>query len=154
MDSTKNIYIPRDYSQGMNIRFQNKFPDQLEGRVSCILFLCFVQAYSSISIQISSEVFVKFIDSLNSLYEDAERTSGRTCCSGGGGFEKASVLLVAILALIRVSVFPYTVSSARISLYWKEKRWNIQVARFARWWSIGVWTSSDWNHHPTTAYTL
>jgi len=57
----KKVFIQRDYSQGTAVRFQRQLPQDLEGHLE-------------------RELFEHFIDTLNSIYLEAEKMNYRTCC--------------------------------------------------------------------------
>ncbi|CAG2102640.1 unnamed protein product, partial [Medioppia subpectinata] len=59
--NVKKVFIQRDYSEGTDIKFQMKFPQELEE-------------------YIDRQSFEHLIDTLNTIYSDAETMSGRTCC--------------------------------------------------------------------------
>jgi hypothetical protein len=53
------VFIQRDYSEGVGVKFETKLPTELQGKIS------------------SSE-FADVIERINSIYDDAERLSART----------------------------------------------------------------------------
>uniref|UniRef100_H2YYU1 Ras modification protein ERF4 n=1 Tax=Ciona savignyi TaxID=51511 RepID=H2YYU1_CIOSA len=57
----KRIYIQRDYSNGMAVRFQTRFPNELDGKIS-------------------PEAFAHTISVLNEKYQEAEQMSCSTYC--------------------------------------------------------------------------
>lgn len=59
----RKVFIQRDYSEGTNVKFQTKFPPELES---------FIERH----------LFEETINTLNSIYAEAEKTSGRTFCEG------------------------------------------------------------------------
>ncbi|CAG2169731.1 unnamed protein product [Oppiella nova] len=59
--TVKKVFIQRDYSDGTDVKFQMKFPQELEE-------------------YIDRQSFEQLIDTLNTIYSDAETMNGRTCC--------------------------------------------------------------------------
>lgn len=59
----RKIFIQRDYSEGTSVRFQNKFPEELEG-------------------YIERQHFDYLITTLNSYYDKAEAANLSTFCEG------------------------------------------------------------------------
>ncbi|CAF1087708.1 unnamed protein product [Didymodactylos carnosus] len=63
--STK-VFIQRDYSNGTAVRFQERFPIELEGRID-------------------QNIFVHILEEINKIYDDAEQLSFKTfmenCCA-------------------------------------------------------------------------
>ncbi|RWS14503.1 golgin subfamily A member 7-like protein [Dinothrombium tinctorium] len=57
----KKIFIQRDYSEGSGVKFLSKFPSELEGLID-------------------RQHFEYLINTLNSIYADAERMSTQTFC--------------------------------------------------------------------------
>ncbi|KAI1280712.1 Golgin subfamily A member 7 [Halotydeus destructor] len=62
----KRIYLQRDYTEGTSVRFQNIFPQELIG-------------------QIETDKFLYTVNTINSIFRDAEKMSARTfvesCCA-------------------------------------------------------------------------
>ncbi|XP_054167422.1 golgin subfamily A member 7-like [Oppia nitens] len=58
--NVRKVFIQRDYGEGTDVRFQKKFPQELEE-------------------YIDRQSFEYLIDTLNSIYADAETMSGRIC---------------------------------------------------------------------------
>ncbi|UYV60387.1 GOLGA7 [Cordylochernes scorpioides] len=59
----RKVFIQRDYSEGTNVKFQLKFPPELEGLVE-------------------KQCFEDTITTMNNIYAEAEKVSGRTYCEG------------------------------------------------------------------------
>nr|CAB3250223.1 golgin subfamily A member 7 [Phallusia mammillata] len=59
----KRIFIQRDFSNGLNVRFQTKFPPELDNKIE-------------------REVFENTIVTLNQMYADAERVNAAAYCEG------------------------------------------------------------------------
>lgn len=55
------VFIQRDYSEGTSVKFQTKFPQELEGLIE-------------------RHVFDQTVTTINSIYSDAERMDGKTFC--------------------------------------------------------------------------
>lgn len=73
--SCAKVFIQRDYSEGVGVKFETKLPTELQGKIS------------------SSE-FTDVIERINAIYEDAERLSARTY------LENCLACLTAYLVLI------------------------------------------------------
>ncbi|XP_076363765.1 golgin subfamily A member 7-like isoform X2 [Tachypleus tridentatus] len=61
--SCRKVFIQRDYSEGTNVKFQTKFPQELEGLID-------------------KQTFEHTLTTLNAIYAEAEKLSGRTICEG------------------------------------------------------------------------
>ncbi|XP_076367326.1 golgin subfamily A member 7-like isoform X3 [Tachypleus tridentatus] len=61
--SCRKVFVQRDYSEGTNVKFQTKFPQELDGLID-------------------KQTFEHMITTLNSIYAEAEKMSGRTVCEG------------------------------------------------------------------------
>nr|CAG4641350.1 EOG090X0IRX [Eulimnadia texana] len=59
----QKVFVQRDYSEGTSVRFQNKFPAELEGKID-------------------REKFEYTINTMNEVYAEAERMSCSSCCEG------------------------------------------------------------------------
>lgn len=59
----RKVFVQRDYSEGTNVKFQTKFPQKLEGLID-------------------RQSFELTINTLNNIYAEAEKISGRTYCEG------------------------------------------------------------------------
>lgn len=57
------VFIQRDYSEGTSVKFQTKFPQELEGLIE-------------------RHVFDQTVATINSIYSDAEKMNGKTFCEG------------------------------------------------------------------------
>ncbi|KAK4002970.1 golgin subfamily A member 7 [Daphnia magna] len=60
---TQKVFIQRDYSEGTQVRFQPKFPSELEGKIE-------------------REKFEYTLNTLNEVYAEAEKMSCSSCCEG------------------------------------------------------------------------
>ncbi|KAA0184035.1 hypothetical protein HAZT_HAZT011022 [Hyalella azteca] len=61
------VFIQRDYSEGTSVKFQTKFPQELNGKVF------FIWA-------IEPSIFEQMLNTVNSMYAEAEQMScGRYC---------------------------------------------------------------------------
>nr|CAG4636663.1 EOG090X0IRX [Eubosmina coregoni]SVE70177.1 EOG090X0IRX [Eubosmina coregoni] len=60
---TQKVFIQRDYSEGTQVRFQAKFPTELEGKIE-------------------REKFEYTLNTLNEVYTEAEKMSCSSCCEG------------------------------------------------------------------------
>jgi len=63
LNSYQKVFIQRDYSDGTNVKFQTKFPQDLEGKID-------------------RPSFDLLVNTLNSVYAEAEKMSSRTYCEG------------------------------------------------------------------------
>lgn len=59
----RKIFVQRDYSEGTSVKFQTKFPQELEGLIS-------------------RQCFEHTINTLNTIYVEAEKVSSQTYCEG------------------------------------------------------------------------
>uniref|UniRef100_A0A131XDI5 Ras modification protein ERF4 n=1 Tax=Hyalomma excavatum TaxID=257692 RepID=A0A131XDI5_9ACAR len=57
------VFIQRDYSEGTSVKFQTKFPQELDGLIE-------------------RHMFDQMVTTINSIYSEAERMSGKTFCEG------------------------------------------------------------------------
>lgn len=57
------VFIQRDYQEGTNVKFQSKFPSELEDKID-------------------RASFEHLINTLNTIYAEAEKISGKTYCEG------------------------------------------------------------------------
>lgn len=73
--SCAKVFIQRDYSEGVGVKFETKLPTELQGKIS-------------------STEFTDVIERINAIYEDAERLSARTY------LENCLACLTAYLVLI------------------------------------------------------
>lgn len=62
-EKVQKVFIQRDYSEGTNVKFQTKFPPELEGLID-------------------RNLFEQTINTLNRIYAEAEKTSSTTFCEG------------------------------------------------------------------------
>jgi len=62
-NSCKKIFVQRDYSEGTGVRFQTRFPADLEGRIS-------------------EEQFLFTVNMMNKMYAEAEKANCSTFCEG------------------------------------------------------------------------
>lgn len=60
-EKVQKIFIQRDYSEGTNVKFQTKFPAELDGLID-------------------RHLFEQTINTLNRIYAEAEKTSATTFC--------------------------------------------------------------------------
>ena len=72
--SCAKVFIQRDYSEGVGVKFDTKLPAELQGKID-------------------PAEFEQVIERINSIYGDAERLSARTC------FENCCACLTAYLLL-------------------------------------------------------
>lgn len=73
--SCAKVFIQRDYSEGVGVKFDSKLPSDLQGKID-------------------ANEFENVIERINSIYAEAERLSARTC------FENCFACLTAYLILI------------------------------------------------------
>ncbi len=88
------VFVQRDYNDGTAVKFQSKFPPELEGKVSicCSMkkpvwfnvnyycFLSYKKLFIVTFIQVDKSEFEKTIGQLNEMYAEAEALSSRTYC--------------------------------------------------------------------------
>lgn len=73
--SCAKVFIQRDYSDGVGVRFESKLPDDLKGKID-------------------PNEFESVIERVNEIYGEAEKLSARTC------FENCCACLTAYLILL------------------------------------------------------
>jgi hypothetical protein len=75
------VFVHRDYSEGTSVRFQTKFPQELDGKVSALSSApSFRLAYLFLCFQLDRAAFEHTMTELNNMYASAESLSGRTYC--------------------------------------------------------------------------
>eukprot|EP00918_Siedleckia_nematoides_P095897 GHVU01210445.1.p2 GENE.GHVU01210445.1~~GHVU01210445.1.p2 ORF type:complete len:144 (+),score=17.60 GHVU01210445.1:33-464(+) len=74
------VFIQRDYSEGTSVKFQTKFPQELEGKIE-------------------RQAFEYTVNQLNGMYVEAESLSGRTYC------ESCFACLTAYLAYLCMETY-------------------------------------------------
>lgn len=70
VDTCHKIYVDRDYSLGLEVRFQRNFPPLLEGLVSV-----YFKKWNLFFVQIEQEDWYYTVDTINKLFELAESVS-------------------------------------------------------------------------------
>jgi hypothetical protein len=78
------LFIQRDYSEGTAVKFQERFPSELEGKVKKFLF-CFVFCILFNLLKIDRRKFIDILHNINLIYAEAETLSCKTfmenCCA-------------------------------------------------------------------------
>lgn len=69
LNKRKSLFIARDYSKGLGVRFDRNYPPQLHGFVCLIIVTCF----KHFSFEISEEEWSSTIDKVNEIFEEAEK---------------------------------------------------------------------------------
>lgn len=75
------VFIQRDYSEGTVVKFQTRFPQELEGRVS-VLSHEISRSTIPLLLQLDPQAFEHTINRLNSYFAEAEKASCSTYCEG------------------------------------------------------------------------
>lgn len=91
----KKVFIQRDYSQGTGVKYQTAFPPELEG-------------------YIEQETFAYLINTLNYIYDEGERMSGRAFC------ESCCACLSAYLLYLCMESF-YDKCARKVSTFVEEQ---------------------------------
>ncbi len=73
--SCVKVFIQRDYSEGVGVKFESKLPNELQGKIE-------------------AAEFEDVIDRINAVYAEAEQLSAKTC------FENCLACMTAYLILI------------------------------------------------------
>ncbi|XP_041368206.1 golgin subfamily A member 7-like isoform X2 [Gigantopelta aegis] len=97
------VFLHRDYIDGTGIKFQNKFPSELEGKIE-------------------RNQFEQTINTLNQMYVEAETLGGRTYC------ESCFACLTAYLAYLCMDTY-YEKCLKKINRYIEEENKNVFVPR-------------------------
>ncbi|KAH3788995.1 golgin subfamily A member 7-like [Dreissena polymorpha] len=97
------VFIQRDYSNGTQLSFLNKYPHELEGKVD-------------------AQTFQTTVSKLNSMYEEAETLSGMTYC------ESCLACLTAYLSYICMKTH-YEKMLQKVSVYINEQNQNVYIPR-------------------------
>ncbi|KAL8560274.1 hypothetical protein ACOMHN_006005 [Nucella lapillus] len=95
------VFIQRDFSDGTAVRFQNKFPQELEGKVD-------------------RATLERTINTINEIYLEAESLSGRTYC------ESCFACLTAYLAYVCMDTY-YEKCLKRVARYIDEQNKTLYV---------------------------
>ena len=80
------LFIQRDYTEGTTVKFQERFPRELEGKVKNFLFVILDEFPSFLSLsQIDPSKFVDILQHINRIFAKAESISCRAftenCCA-------------------------------------------------------------------------
>lgn len=97
------VFIQRDYSEGTNVKFQTKFPTELEDRVD-------------------KATFEETISKLNSYYAEAEKATAATCC------ESCFACLTAYLAYLCMET-QYEKLLKRIARYIDKQNKDVYIPK-------------------------
>ncbi|XP_025096505.1 golgin subfamily A member 7-like isoform X1 [Pomacea canaliculata] len=95
------VFIHRDFSDGTGVRFQNKFPQELEGKID-------------------RATLERTINTINEIYGEAEALSGRTYC------ESCFACLTAYMAYLCMDTY-YEKCLKRIARYVDEQNKTVYV---------------------------
>lgn len=95
------VFIQRDFSDGTAVRFQNKFPQELEGKIDRV-------------------TLERTINTINEIYLEAESLSGRTYC------ESCFACLTAYLAYLCMDTY-YEKCLKRVAQYIDEQNKTVYV---------------------------
>lgn len=85
---TQKVFIQRDYSEGTLVKFQTKFPSELEGKVKrsaslVFLFLkLFLTNIAFACLKVEREKLEYTLNTLNEVYAEAEKMSCSSYCEG------------------------------------------------------------------------
>ncbi|XP_052772904.1 golgin subfamily A member 7-like [Mya arenaria] len=97
------VFVQRDYTNGTQLAFTTKFPQELEGKIDV-------------------QTFQKTVTKLNAMYEEAETLSGKTYC------ESCLACLTAYLSYICISTH-YEQMLKKIRAYVNEQNQNVYQPR-------------------------
>jgi len=80
---THKVFIQRDYSEGTQVRFQTKFPSELEGKVRMRPWCVTVATYWWIIwLKVERDKLEYTINTLNEVYSEGEKMNCSSCCEG------------------------------------------------------------------------
>ncbi|KAK3585459.1 hypothetical protein CHS0354_003306 [Potamilus streckersoni] len=97
------VFIQRDYSEGTTVHFQEKFPQELEGKIEF-------------------ENFITTIRKLNDMYSEAESLNSRTYC------ESCFACMTAYLSYICMNTH-YEIMLKKIKRYIEDQNHTVYVPR-------------------------
>ncbi|XP_074642253.1 golgin subfamily A member 7B-like isoform X2 [Tubulanus polymorphus] len=97
------VFIQRDFSEGTQVRFQNKLPPELEGKIE-------------------RAAFEYTMSQLNAMFEDAEKLSSRTYC------ESCLACMTAYLSYLCMDTY-YEKCLKKISRFTQEQNNTVYVPR-------------------------
>lgn len=98
------VFIQRDYTDGTPVKFQTKFPVELEGKIDAI-------------------AFQETVSTINNMYNEAESLGGRTYC------ESCFACLTAYLSYLCMDTHYEKVCLKKIGRYIEDQNQNIYVPR-------------------------
>lgn len=102
-EKIQKVFIQRDYTDGTNVRFQTKFPTELEGLID-------------------RHLFEQTINTLNRIYAEAEKTSTTTFCESCLGCLTSYVIYLCIET-------HYKKCLKRISAYLEDQNETVYLPR-------------------------
>ena len=117
--SCAKVFIQRDYSEGVGVKFDTKLPAELQGKID-------------------PAEFEQVIERINGIYADAERLSARTC------FENCCACLTAYLLLACMPTSYEKVSGTNKKIYAKKIKFLISKKYFKQECQKGVWSNHIW----------
>ncbi|XP_005092693.1 golgin subfamily A member 7 [Aplysia californica] len=97
------VFIQRDFSEGIPVKFQTRYPPELEGRVD-------------------RATYESTINTINEMFAEAESTGSRTYC------ESCFACLTAYLALMCMDTF-YEKTLKKVRRYLEEQNQRIYMSR-------------------------
>ncbi|RUS82784.1 hypothetical protein EGW08_009448 [Elysia chlorotica] len=97
------VFIQRDFSDGIAVKFQTRYPPELEGRVD-------------------RATYERTINNINEMFAEAEALSTRTCC------ESCFACLTAYIALMCIDTY-YEKTLKKVRKYLEEQNQTIYMSR-------------------------
>jgi len=97
------VFIQRDFADGITVKFQTRYPPELEGRVD-------------------RSTYESTINTINEMFAEAESLGSRTCC------ESCFACLTAYIALMCMDTF-YEKTLKKVRRYIEEQNQRIYMAR-------------------------
>lgn len=84
LNQCRKIFVQRDYTQGLAVRFYTRIPQELQtlGVVRCFYhyYYCLLLLLLLLLLQIDENLFEKTVTQLNQMYEEAEKVGGASAC--------------------------------------------------------------------------
>lgn len=95
------VFLQRDFSDGTSVKFQNKFPQELEGKID-------------------RSVLERTINAINEIYAEAESLSSRTYC------ESCFACMTAYIAYLCMDTY-YEKCLKRVARYIEEQNKTVFI---------------------------
>ncbi|CAG5118010.1 unnamed protein product [Candidula unifasciata] len=97
------VFVQRDFSDGISVKFQTRYPPELEGRID-------------------RTIYETTINKINEMFAEAESLGSRTCC------ESCFACLTAYISLMCMDTL-YEKTLKNVRRYIEEQNQNIYMSR-------------------------